>query len=49
MLRVLEAPQPPAHLLFGPDAVKYVGEKLTALQKEIADWRHISDSTDFDS
>jgi NAD(P)-dependent dehydrogenase (short-subunit alcohol dehydrogenase family) len=48
MLQILEVSQPPAHLLLGPDAVKYVSDNLTAQQKEIADWRHISDSTDLD-
>jgi NAD(P)-dependent dehydrogenase (short-subunit alcohol dehydrogenase family) len=48
MLQILEVSQPPAHLLLGPDAVKYVSDNLTAHQKEIADWRHISDSTDLD-
>ena len=33
MLQVLEAPQPPAHLLLWPDAVKYAGETHLGLNR----------------
>jgi NAD(P)-dependent dehydrogenase (short-subunit alcohol dehydrogenase family) len=43
-----EADEPPLHLLLGPDAMRFVGEKLDALQAEIAKWSSISTSTNFD-
>lgn len=48
MLRILEEPNPPAHLLLGTDAVKYASDKLSAHLREIEDWRHLSETTDFD-
>ena len=36
------------HLLLGPDALRMVGEKLGALQAEIAKWAPISATTNFD-
>ncbi|MGO4724091.1 MULTISPECIES: oxidoreductase [unclassified Inquilinus] len=48
ILQLVEAKDPPAHLLLGPDAVKLVGEKLTALQAELKAWEQVSLSTDFD-
>ncbi len=47
MLRIVEAPTPPAHLLLGSDAVKAVREKLAALQEELSAWESLSLSTDF--
>ncbi len=49
MLKILADPNPPAHLLLGPDAVKLVTEKLDALKAEIEAWRDLSESTDFDT
>lgn len=48
LLQLVEAKNPPAHLLLGSDAVKLVGEKLATLQNELAEWRDVSLSTDFD-
>jgi NAD(P)-dependent dehydrogenase (short-subunit alcohol dehydrogenase family) len=48
ILQVVEAKDPPAHLLLGPDAVRLVEEKLAALQADFAAWREVSLSTDFD-
>ncbi|MDR6289438.1 NAD(P)-dependent dehydrogenase (short-subunit alcohol dehydrogenase family) [Inquilinus ginsengisoli] len=48
ILQLVEAKDPPAHLLLGPDAVKLVDEKLTALQAELKAWEQVSLSTDFD-
>jgi NAD(P)-dependent dehydrogenase (short-subunit alcohol dehydrogenase family) len=48
MLQIMDEPNPPAHLLLGPDAVKLVVEKLDALRQEIESWRSLSESTDFD-
>jgi NAD(P)-dependent dehydrogenase (short-subunit alcohol dehydrogenase family) len=47
ILQLIAAAKPPAHLLLGTDAVKFVSEKLTALQAEIAEWKALSLSTDF--
>jgi NAD(P)-dependent dehydrogenase (short-subunit alcohol dehydrogenase family) len=49
MLTILADPNPPAHLLLGPDAVKLVEEKLDALKAEIEAYRSLSTSTDFDA
>ncbi|MBS7809578.1 Rossmann-fold NAD(P)-binding domain-containing protein [Roseococcus pinisoli] len=46
--RAADAPNPPAHLLLGPDAVQAVGVKLAALQAEIEAWKPVSLATDFD-
>jgi NAD(P)-dependent dehydrogenase (short-subunit alcohol dehydrogenase family) len=48
MLTILADPNPPAHLLLGPDAVKLIEEKLDALRAEINAYRSLSMSTDFD-
>jgi NAD(P)-dependent dehydrogenase (short-subunit alcohol dehydrogenase family) len=48
ILRLLASANPPAHLLLGKDAFTLVGEKLQALQAEIAEWKEVSLSTDFD-
>jgi NAD(P)-dependent dehydrogenase (short-subunit alcohol dehydrogenase family) len=48
ILQLIAADKPPAHLLLGTDAVKFVSEKLTALQAEIEAWKTVSLSTDFD-
>ncbi len=47
MLRILDEPNPPAHLLLGPDAVKAVTEKLKSLEAEIDTWLTLSESTNF--
>ncbi|AEU35205.1 oxidoreductase [Granulicella mallensis] len=49
MLTILADPNPPAHLLLGPDAVKLVEEKLDSLKAEIEAYRSLSISTDFDA
>ena len=47
LLKIVEAPNPPVHLLLGNDAVDLVKAKLTALQTEIDAWEALSRSTDF--
>ncbi|MDQ2081253.1 oxidoreductase [Xanthobacteraceae bacterium Astr-EGSB] len=47
MLTVIEAKNPPVHLLLGADAVKNVGDKLTALRSELDAWEQVSTSTNF--
>ena len=48
LLRLVEAEDPPVHLVLGNDALKLVREKLAALGDEIAAWESVSRSTDFD-
>jgi len=44
----VEADEPPLNLLLGPDALRFVGEKLGALQTEIMKWSAVSSATNFD-
>ena len=46
MLKLIDSPTPPAHLLLGSDAVKLVREKLAQLEVDIAAWETVSLSTD---
>lgn len=46
MLKLIDSPTPPAHLLLGSDAVKLVREKLAQLEADIAAWETVSLSTD---
>jgi NAD(P)-dependent dehydrogenase (short-subunit alcohol dehydrogenase family) len=46
MLAVMEAAQPPAHLLLGSDALQFVRGKLDALAMEFAAWEGVTVSTD---
>jgi NAD(P)-dependent dehydrogenase (short-subunit alcohol dehydrogenase family) len=48
ILQLVAAPNPPAHLLLGLDAYTLVSEKLNTLQAEIAAWKEVSLSTDYD-
>ncbi len=47
ILLVVNAEQPPLHLLLGHDALEYVGQKLGALQSEILKWAPVSTSTNY--
>ena len=47
MIKVVEADNPPVHLLLGTDAVRFVREKIAALTHEIDAWEAVSASTDF--
>jgi NAD(P)-dependent dehydrogenase (short-subunit alcohol dehydrogenase family) len=47
IIAAVEAADPPLHLLLGPDALRFVGEKLGALQAEILKWAPVSASTNF--
>lgn len=47
ILTLIASDNPPVHLLLGPDAVKNVGEKLSALQAEFRAWEQVSKSTNF--
>ncbi len=47
LLRIIDARDPPTHLLLGHDAKQLVEERLAALGEEMRDWDFISRSTDF--
>ena len=47
ILELIDSPNPPTHLLLGPDALKFVREGLTTLEQEITEWEPVSRSTDF--
>jgi NAD(P)-dependent dehydrogenase (short-subunit alcohol dehydrogenase family) len=44
----LTAPEPPMHLLLGPDAFDYVLKELQALCSEFSTWERLTRSTDFE-
>ena len=43
----LTVPEPPLHLLLGPDAFEYVQKELDALRSEFAAWEAVTRSTNF--
>jgi NAD(P)-dependent dehydrogenase (short-subunit alcohol dehydrogenase family) len=47
LLRVVEAEDPPVHLLLGTDALKLVRQKLESLQHEIDAWESMTRSTEY--
>lgn len=47
ILKLIAAEDPPAHLLLGADALKFVQEKIDALQADLDDWKNVTLSTDF--
>ena len=47
LLQIIEAEDPPTHLLLGGDALKFVREKLQSLNSEFAAWENVTRSTDF--
>jgi short-subunit dehydrogenase len=47
LLQIIEAPNPPTHLLLGDDALKFVREKLHSLNSEFVAWENVTRSTDF--
>jgi NAD(P)-dependent dehydrogenase (short-subunit alcohol dehydrogenase family) len=48
LLKIIEAEQPPSHLLLGSDALKLVRERLENLSTEFTLWEKVTRSTDFD-
>jgi NAD(P)-dependent dehydrogenase (short-subunit alcohol dehydrogenase family) len=44
----LGTPNPPLHLLLGPDASDYVTKDLEVLRSEFADWEKVTRSTNFE-
>ena len=49
IVELLNAPNPPAHLLLGTDAAEYVSKEMGTLSEEFAQWHSVTASTDFDS
>jgi len=47
MIKVVEAENPPVHLLLGSDALRFVREKLATLSHEIDTWEAVTTGTDF--
>jgi len=47
LLRIVDAPDPPLHLLLGSDALRRARAKLTAVEAEIGTWEDLTISTDF--
>ncbi|MFE3176010.1 oxidoreductase [Amycolatopsis sp. NPDC059090] len=47
VLRILDVPNPPAHLVLGSDALRLVANGRAAVDKEIEEWAELSRSTDF--
>ncbi|MCI2424317.1 hypothetical protein MOQ72_43700 [Saccharopolyspora sp. K220] len=47
LLEILDAPNPPGHLLLGSDALRLVSEARVAVDKEFATWSELTLSTDF--
>ncbi|MGK5640580.1 oxidoreductase [Streptomyces sp. URMC 126] len=48
ILRVVAADRPPAHLLLGTDALRFVRAGRDAFEREMLEWAELSASTDFD-
>ncbi|UPG95429.1 oxidoreductase [Luteibacter aegosomatissinici] len=46
MLAVIDAANPPAHLLLGSDALKLVRDKLASFDASISEWERLTVSTD---
>lgn len=49
ILQVVEAEEPPAHLLLGTDALRVVREGRAAVDRDFEAWQKLSASTDFDT
>jgi NAD(P)-dependent dehydrogenase (short-subunit alcohol dehydrogenase family) len=47
LLRVVEAENPPVHLLLGTDALRLVREKLESLERDIDAWESTTRSTEY--
>jgi len=49
LVQLVRTERPPLHLLLGSDAVKFAEDALARRQAEIAAWRQLSVSTDYDA
>ncbi|VWB37469.1 short chain dehydrogenase [Burkholderia lata] len=48
ILRIVDAEEPPTHLLLGNDALHVMDAHLKSFQRELDQWRALTQSTDFD-
>ncbi len=48
IVQLANAKEPPLRLPLGPDTLAKIAEKHAFVEKEIAEWRELSESTDFD-
>ncbi|WP_029356471.1 oxidoreductase [Bosea sp. 117] len=48
LMKLIASDSPPVRLYLGSDALKLVADKIAAMEAEIAAWKHVSVSTDFD-
>jgi hypothetical protein len=48
LVKLVDAPNPPVHLLMGPDAYQTVTAKRKAEDAEFEAWKHVTVSTDFE-
>ena len=46
MLRILDVPDPPAHLILGSDALRLVTAGRAAVTADLRRWQQLSRSTD---
>ncbi|SKB83707.1 oxidoreductase [Dyadobacter psychrophilus] len=49
MIRIVSEANPPMNLFLGSDAFSVANGKIAAVQKELADWKELTVSTDFDT
>lgn len=47
VLKIVDVPKPPAHLVLGSDALRLVANGRAAVDKEIQEWAELSRTTDF--
>jgi NAD(P)-dependent dehydrogenase (short-subunit alcohol dehydrogenase family) len=47
ILAVIDAPNPPAHLVLGSDALRLIAAGRAAVDEDVASWAELSRSTDF--
>ncbi|MFD9893689.1 hypothetical protein ACFWY9_30455 [Amycolatopsis sp. NPDC059027] len=47
VLKVIDVPNPPAHLVLGSDAPRLITNGRAAVDKEIQEWAELTRSTDF--
>ena len=47
MLTAIDSPNPPVHLLLGPDAVALARRKLAEIGAEVTAWEQLSSSTNY--
>jgi len=49
ILRLVDDPNPPMHLLLGADALAHVRKRMGALDADMVRWEEVTTSTDFDA